>query len=59
MTGRIDWPEVIDVASSIVYGYSTSVTLRQLFYRLVSAQVIPNSQAAYKRLCALTEAAGG
>ena len=32
----------------------TSVTLRQLFYRLVSAQVIPNSQGAYKRLSALT-----
>jgi hypothetical protein len=30
------------------------VTLRQLFYRLVSAQVIPNSQAAYKRLSSLT-----
>ena len=30
------------------------MTLRQLFYRLVSAQVIPNSQGAYKRLSALT-----
>ncbi len=54
MTARIDWPEVIEQAASIVYSYSTSVTLRQLFYRLVSAQVIPNSQAAYKRLSALT-----
>ncbi|HJY57773.1 MAG TPA: hypothetical protein VJ418_15455 [Streptosporangiaceae bacterium] len=51
---RIDWSEVIDQAASIVHSYSTSVTLRQLFYRLVSAQVIPNSQAAYKRLSALT-----
>ena len=54
MTGRIDWPGVIEQAASIVYSYSTSVTLRQLFYRLVSAQVIPNSQGAYKRLSALT-----
>jgi hypothetical protein len=54
VTGRIDWPEVIEQAASIVYSYSTSVTLRQLFYRLVSAQVIPNSQAAYKRLSSLT-----
>jgi hypothetical protein len=54
VTARIDWPEVIEQAASIVYSYSTSVTLRQLFYRLVSAQVIPNSQAAYKRLSALT-----
>jgi hypothetical protein len=51
---RIDWPEVIDQAASIVSSYSTGVTLRQLFYRLVSAQLIPNSQVAYKRLSALT-----
>ena len=54
MTARINWPEVIEQAASIVYSYSTSVTLRQLFYRLMSAQVIPNSQAAYKRLSSLT-----
>jgi hypothetical protein len=54
MTGRIDWPGIIDQAASIVYSYSTSVTLRQLFYRLVSAQLIPNTQGAYKRLSALT-----
>jgi hypothetical protein len=51
---RIDWPAVIDQAREIVESYDTSVTLRQLFYRLVSAQVIPNSQAAYKRLSAVT-----
>jgi hypothetical protein len=51
---RIDWPEVIDQAAGIVSSYSTGVTLRQLFYRLVSAQLIPNSQGAYKRLSALT-----
>jgi hypothetical protein len=53
-TARIDWPAVIGQAREIVESYDTSVTLRQLFYRLVSAQVIPNSQAAYKRLSALT-----
>jgi len=51
---RIDWPAVITQAREIVESYETSVTLRQLFYRLVSAQVIPNSQVAYKRLSALT-----
>jgi hypothetical protein len=51
---RIDWPQVIGQAREIVLFYDTSVTLRQLFYRLVSTQVIPNSQAAYKRLSALT-----
>jgi hypothetical protein len=30
------------------------VTLRQLFHRLVSAQVILNTQCAYKRLSELT-----
>ena len=53
-SARIDWPAVIRQAREIVESYATSVTLRQLFYRLVSAQVIPNSQVAYKRLSALT-----
>ncbi len=53
-SARIDWPAVIGQAREIVESYATSVTLRQLFYRLVSAQVIPNSQVAYKRLSALT-----
>ncbi|MQB02474.1 MAG: hypothetical protein GEU78_20075, partial [Actinobacteria bacterium] len=51
---RIDWPAVIDRAAVIVEGYDTSVTLRQLFYRLVTSQLIPNSSTAYKRLSALT-----
>jgi hypothetical protein len=51
---RIDWPAVISQAAGIVRGYDTSVTLRQLFYRLVSAQLIPNTEGAYKRLSAVT-----
>jgi hypothetical protein len=51
---RTAWPEVIDRARDIVLSYSTSVTLRQLFYRLVAASVIENTTAAYKRLSALT-----
>jgi hypothetical protein len=51
---RIAWPAIITRAAEIVRSYSTSVTLRQLFYRLVSAQLIPNSQGVYKRLSALT-----
>ncbi len=54
MSGRIAWPDVIERAGEIVDGYDTSVTLRQLFYRLVAAQVIPNSEAAYKGLSART-----
>lgn len=47
---RIDWRHVVNRAADIVRSYDTSVTLRQLFYRLVSAQEIPNSESAYKRL---------
>lgn len=48
--GNIDWPNVLISAKSIVESYSTGVTLRQLYYRLVSAQLIPNSTSAYKVL---------
>ncbi len=49
-SGRLDWPPIIDRAAQIVASYDTGVTLRQLFYRLVAAGVIPNTQAAYKTL---------
>ena len=47
---RIDWEQVVKQAAAIVSSYDTSVTLRQLFYRLVSAQVLPNTTNAYKTL---------
>jgi uncharacterized protein (UPF0335 family) len=52
--GEIKWVEVVAIAASIVKQYDTGVTLRQLFYRLVSAQHIPNTQNAYKRLSKMT-----
>jgi hypothetical protein len=51
---RTAWPAIISRAGEIVESYDTSVTLRQLFYRLVAEQLIPNTQAAYKRLSELT-----
>lgn len=54
MAERIAWSSVIDEAAEIVQSYSTGVTLRQLFYRLVSRQLIPNKQSAYSRLSSLT-----
>jgi len=51
---RIDWTAVVTRAARIVNSYDTPVTLRQLFYRLVSEQTIPNATAAYKRLSAVT-----
>lgn len=50
VTTRIQWPAVVEQAATIVNCYDTSVTLRQLFYRLVSAQVLPNTHSAYKTL---------
>lgn len=52
--GRTDWTPIVDRAAEIVRAYDTDVTLRQLFYRLVSEQVIPNTSGAYKRLSSLT-----
>ncbi len=51
---RIDWREVLERSAAIVRSYETSVTLRQLFYRLVASEVLPNSSSAYKTLSART-----
>jgi hypothetical protein len=51
---RIEWGQVLPRAAELVESYTTGVKLRQLFYRLVSAQLIPNRQAAYKRLSELS-----
>ncbi|MEV8634311.1 hypothetical protein AB0395_21915 [Streptosporangium sp. NPDC051023] len=54
---RLAWSLVVDKARAIVEGYAEPVTLRQVFYRLVAAGVIPNNISSYKRLSALTAAA--
>ncbi len=51
---RLDWPPILDRAKEIVASYDTGVTLRQLFYRLVAAGLIPNTPAAYKTLSTKT-----
>lgn len=51
---RISWPPVIERSAEIVREYNTPVTLRQVFYRLVSEGAIPNTEPAYKRLSSLT-----
>lgn len=51
---RKDWGPIIDAAAEIMAQYETGVTLRQLFYRLVSAEIIPNSKSAYQRLSRVT-----
>ena len=47
---RYDWPNLLARAKAIVKSYDTLVTLRQLFYRLVAAQLLPNTTNAYKAL---------
>lgn len=54
MVTRLDWTAILETAAGIVYEYDTGVTLRQLYYRLVAAQVIPNTTSAYKTLSART-----
>ena len=51
---RIDWAMVIPEAADIADSYSTAVTLRQVFYRLVAAHLIPNTENAYNRLSRLS-----
>ena len=51
---RIQWRPLLEKAAEIVKIYDTGVTLRQLFYRLVAAVLLPNTQVAYKTLSART-----
>lgn len=51
---RRDWDPILSEAAGIVSAYDTGVTLRQLFYRLVAAQLIPNTSSAYKQLSSKT-----
>lgn len=53
MAGR-DWSEVLEHAAEIVRSYSTRVTLRQLFYRLVADQTLRNTRSEYGQLSAKT-----
>ena len=48
--GRITWPAIGERAAAIVNSYETGLSLRQLFYRLVSVLAIPNTTNAYKEL---------
>ena len=47
MANRIQWPSLLVEAAEIVGSYDTGVTLRQLFYRLVSKGMLPNTKSAY------------
>jgi hypothetical protein len=48
------WDRIIGSAVEIAESYDTGVTLRQLFYRLIAAQLFTNTDANYKYLSRLT-----
>jgi hypothetical protein len=54
---RLDWAPIVAQAAAIVRTYDTGVTLRQLFYRLVAALLLPNAQYYYKQLSNVTAVA--
>jgi hypothetical protein len=51
---RRDWSEILRHAAAIVSSYDTGVTLRQLFYRLVSDGTLRNTQSEYGQLSSKT-----
>ncbi len=51
---RLDWSAILEQAAEIVDRYDTGVTLRQLFYRLVAAEILPNTRVAYCTLSKVT-----
>jgi hypothetical protein len=46
---RLHWPTILDRDAEIVDGYDTPDTLRQLYYRLVADDTLPNLQSDYRR----------
>lgn len=49
--------EIIDAAKAVIEQYDYPITVRQLYYRLVAALVIENSQREYKRVVSAMTAA--
>ena len=47
------YEEVVDAAIDVFKQYDTALTLRQLYYRLVSKHLFPNTINSYKRLSRL------
>ena len=54
MTRSYNWSALLPEAARIVRSYDTPVTLRQLFYRLVARQLLPNDRNAYNSLSRVT-----
>src|SRR4051812_19021359 len=55
--GDIDWNSVIRYCAEYVSSFDTPMTLRQLYYHVVSAGMIENDKNRYKMLSRKTAAA--
>lgn len=53
---RLNWGPILEEAKAWVESHATGVILRQVFYHLVSVQLIPNSQLRYAYLSSVTAA---
>jgi hypothetical protein len=47
---KLRWGPIVEHAAQLVQGYQIGVTLRQLFYLLLSDGIIPNTDSAYNSL---------
>lgn len=47
-----DWDDILDEGARIVRSYTTRVSLRQLFYRLIAARLLRNTRPEYSQLSA-------
>ena len=51
---RVNWGLLLNEARAVVESYDIPITLRQLFYLLVAALLIPNTRKYYQRLSSYT-----
>jgi hypothetical protein len=51
---RLSWPSIVERSAQIATEYDPAPTLRQVFYRLVSEEMIPNVESYYRRLSEYT-----
>jgi len=44
------YPEIVGAVNKILGEYDFPLTVRQIYYRLVAANLIPNTRSAYNQL---------
>jgi len=46
----VSYKQIVDAVNKVLSSYSAAMTLRQIYYRLVSINLIPNTKTSYKTL---------